>query len=47
MPLKPREAFESHTEEQDEMLALFVLYLMTIESKTTKPEPVYHHICDY
>jgi len=29
------------------MFALFMLYLMTIETKSTKPEPVYHHICDY
>jgi hypothetical protein len=47
MPLKPREAFESHTEEQDEMFALLMLYLMTTETKSTKLEPVYHHICDY
>lgn len=47
LPLKPREAFESHTEEQDEMFALLMLYLMTTETKPAKFKPVYHQICDY
>jgi len=29
------------------MFALFMLYLMTTETKSAKPEPVYHQICDY
>lgn len=29
------------------MFALFMLYLMTTETKPAKFKPVYHHICDY